>query len=87
MLADLPDRHPDSRGETMITRDQVRQLLSRLNDRERDVLLAHYGISPDGAALEPATYEQVAHRLGLSRQRVRQIEQTALTKLRHAAAV
>jgi RNA polymerase sigma factor (sigma-70 family) len=84
MLADLPDLHPDRRGETMITRDHVRQLLSRLNDRERAVLSAHYGISTDGSAIEPATYEQVGHRLGLSKQRVRQIEQTALNKLRCA---
>ena len=67
MLAEIPDMHPDSSTESMITRDQVRQLLSRLNDRERDVVLAHYGISTDGnSRLEPATYEQVGERLGLS---------------------
>src|SRR5581483_9831581 len=60
MLSELPDLHPDRSGDAMITRDHVRQLLSRLNDRERDVLLAHYGISNDGSrSLEPATYEQV----------------------------
>jgi RNA polymerase sigma factor (sigma-70 family) len=86
MLAELPDVHPDRTRDAMITRDQVKQLLSRLNQRERDVLMAHYGVSPDGAdAREPATYEQVGERLGLSKQRVRQIEQTALAKLRHAA--
>ena len=67
----------------MIVRDQVRQLLSRLSDREREVVLSHYGISPDGSAgSEPATFEQVGQRFGLSKQRVRQIERTALAKLR-----
>ena len=83
MLAEIPDLHPDRSGDAMITRDQVHQLLTNLNDRERDVLLAHYGICPDGSSrLEPATYEQVGERFGLSKQRVRQIEQTALAKLR-----
>jgi RNA polymerase sigma factor (sigma-70 family) len=86
MLAELPDLHPDTSGDAMITRDHVRQLLSRLNDRERDVLLAHYGIATDGASrLSPATYEEVGQRLGLSKHRVRQIEQTALAKLRASA--
>jgi RNA polymerase primary sigma factor len=85
MLADVPDINPNTAAEAMVTRDHVRQLLSRLNDRERSVLLAHYGISHDeNATSEPATYEQVGQRLGLSKQRVRQIEQTALAKLRSA---
>jgi RNA polymerase primary sigma factor len=59
-------------------RDQIRQLLSRLERRERDVIDAHYGLS----AGRPATYEQVGSRLGLSKQRIRQIEQSALEKMR-----
>jgi RNA polymerase primary sigma factor len=54
-----------------------------LNNRERDVLQAHYGIAAEGSTeSEPATYEQVGERLGLSKQRVRQIEQAAIAKLR-----
>ena len=47
------------------------------------MLLAHYGLGGDAAA---ATYEQVGQRLGLSKQRVRQIEQSALAKLRAVLA-
>jgi RNA polymerase sigma factor (sigma-70 family) len=61
-------------------REHVQHLLARLDDRERRVLLAHYGLGSETAV--PATYEQVAEQLGLSKQRVRQIEQTALAKLR-----
>jgi RNA polymerase sigma factor (sigma-70 family) len=82
-LADVPDLHTGQATDRMVTRDQVAQLLSRLNNRERDVLQAHYGIAAEGSTeSEPATYEQVGERLGLSKQRVRQIEQAAIAKLR-----
>jgi RNA polymerase primary sigma factor len=61
-----------------INHDHVQHLLGRLDDRERQVLAAHYGLGADVSF----TYEQVGAQLGLSKQRVRQIEQTALAKLR-----
>jgi RNA polymerase sigma factor (sigma-70 family) len=86
VLAELPDLNFTSDSDRLVSRDQVRHLLSRLSDRERSVLEAHYGISSEGSGVgrieQPATYEQVGERLGLSKQRVRQIEQTALAKLR-----
>jgi RNA polymerase sigma factor (sigma-70 family) len=69
--------------DRLIHRDEVRQLLARLDDREREVLLAHYGLEGDAT---PETYEEVGQRLGLTKQRVRQIEQGALAKLRQALA-
>jgi RNA polymerase primary sigma factor len=63
-------------------RDQVRQLLSRLEDREQAILRAHFGLSG-----KPITYEQVGRELGLSIGRVRQIERDALAKLRAGADV
>jgi RNA polymerase nonessential primary-like sigma factor len=47
------------------------------------VLCGHYGL--DDRA--PATYDQLAERLGLTRQRIRQIEQSALAKLRVGAGM
>ena len=41
-------------------REQVQHLLGRLDDRERRVIHAHFGL---GSA-SPATYEQVAEQLG-----------------------
>jgi RNA polymerase nonessential primary-like sigma factor len=52
--------------------------LSTLNARERDVLAGRYGL----ANREPETLESVASRLGLTRERVRQIQQESLLKLK-----
>ena len=83
VLAGVADTRFAASGDRMLAREEVGQLLSRLDDRERSVLLAHYGL--DGRT-EPATYEQVGRLLGMTKQRVRQIEQSALAKLRSAAA-
>ncbi len=76
--ARIPDLRPIHATDRFIDREEVGQMLTRLDNRERDVLLAHYGLDES----EPATYEQVGRRLGISKERVRQIEQTALAKLR-----
>ena len=71
---------PQLAVDRRIDRDHVEQLLSRLDERERRVLLVHYGLENERSI--PATYEQISQRLGLSQQRIRRIEQTALDKLR-----
>ena len=83
-LACVADTRFAASGDRMLAREEVGQLLSRLDDRERAVLLAHYGLE---GRTEPATYEQVGRLLGMTKQRVRQIEQSALAKLRSAAGV
>jgi len=56
--------------------------LSELNQREREVLAGRYGLH----GREPETLEVLAERLGLTRERVRQIQQEALLKLRRRMA-
>jgi RNA polymerase sigma factor (sigma-70 family) len=77
-LAALADSGTERDLGNLLDREQVRQMLSRLEPRERDVLSAHYGL----AEAPPATYEQLGGRMGLSKQRIRQIEKAALAKLR-----
>jgi RNA polymerase sigma factor (sigma-70 family) len=60
--------------------DQLPSLLTVLTERERMIVRARYGL--DGDEL---TLRQLADRLGVSAERVRQIEQGALVKLRDAA--
>jgi RNA polymerase sigma factor (sigma-70 family) len=81
-LAAIPDPQFHVAGQRLADREQVSHLLGCLSDRERRVLLAHYGL---GSARIPATYDEVGQSLGISRQRVRQIERAALAKLRLAA--
>ena len=52
--------------------------LSELNDREREVLAGRYGLHDR----EPETLDVLSQRLGLTRERVRQIQNEALRKLR-----
>ncbi len=82
ILATMPDLRADQTLDHRLDRDHVQHLLNRLDDRERDVLRAHYGLGSD----QSSTYEQVGAALGLSKQRVRQIEQNALAKLRSPIA-
>jgi RNA polymerase primary sigma factor len=62
-----------------LLRDQIRSALLFLNERERQVLELRFGLL-DG---RDHTLEEVGQRLGVTRERVRQIEAKALRKLRH----
>ncbi len=54
-------------------------LLSSLDEREREVLRLRYGLDRG----EPRTLEEVGERFELTRERIRQIEVRAMSKLRH----
>ncbi|MGH7400215.1 MAG: sigma-70 family RNA polymerase sigma factor, partial [Candidatus Rokuibacteriota bacterium] len=57
-------------------------VLQDLPDRERTVVTLRFGLGPE----EPMTLERIGNRLGLTRERVRQIESAALQQLRRLLA-
>ncbi|MGI8753329.1 MAG: sigma-70 family RNA polymerase sigma factor [Acidimicrobiales bacterium] len=68
-------------AEAMMGRE-VEKLLAPLDEREREILRLRYGLDRG----EPRTLEEVGTVLGLTRERIRQIERTALSKLRHPSS-
>jgi len=60
-------------------KDQIREVLRTLRDRERRVIEMRFGLT-DGRS---RTLEEIGRELGVTRERVRQIEAKALQKLRH----
>ncbi len=70
---------PVEKADRQLLKEQVQEVLSILNDREREVLEMRFGLK-DG---QDHTLEEVGRYFGVTRERVRQIEAKALRKLRH----
>lgn len=68
-----PD-HPLRQRDRQIT---LQAMMGELTERERDILSRRYGLGVS----EPETLQTLSDQLGISRERVRQIEKTALKKL------
>ena len=68
-------------------RDEVRSLLVRLDPRERRVVSAQFGLGDEADGDDGASaLDRLSESLGVTRQRVRQIEQNALDKLRRVVS-
>lgn len=78
----LPDEsvlEPGDAASKELLREQIRDVLGFLTDREREVLEMRFGLN-DG---KDHTLEEVGRNFGVTRERIRQIEAKALRKLRH----
>lgn len=83
LVADMNTPTPD---EAVLEGDNIRHLLDLLDnidEREATILRLRYGL--DGE--DPMTLKQIGERIGLTRERVRQIEHEALSKLRDSMLV
>jgi RNA polymerase primary sigma factor len=77
LFADQHSTDPLEEAGESLRRSMVRNALSNLDERERMVLERRFGF--DGE--EPRSLEQIGKELGLTRERVRQLEAHALTRL------
>jgi RNA polymerase nonessential primary-like sigma factor len=82
MLPDEGDVSPDTQAEQHEMTVLVRDWLQKLPDKQRVVVMRRFGLDND----DPATLETLAEEMGVTRERVRQIQQEALVKLKRAMA-
>ncbi|MCE2531414.1 MAG: sigma-70 family RNA polymerase sigma factor [Acidimicrobiia bacterium] len=81
----VEDRSAESPFEvaaTALLPEEIRRLLSPLDEREREILTLRYGLDRG----EPRTLEEVGEHFNLTRERIRQIEARAMSKLRHPSS-
>ena len=70
---------PELSVQNKLQEKDVTKLIKTLNNREQEIIKRRYGIDNN----EPKTLEQIGNALGFSKERIRQIENNALQKLRN----
>jgi RNA polymerase primary sigma factor len=78
LFADRTEEDTVDQVDLKVTRERVREALAMLPERERLVLELRFGFDESG---EGMSLEQIGRRLGLTRERVRQLETAALRAL------
>ena len=81
----VPDRGavtPFEAASVALLPAEIGRLLSPLDEREREILKLRFGLDRG----EPRTLEEVGEHFALTRERIRQIEARAMSKLRHPSA-
>lgn len=82
VVEDRSAESPFDVAATSLLPEEIDRLLSPLDDRERNILRLRFGLDRG----EPRTLEEVGERFGLTRERIRQIEARAMSKLRHPSS-
>ena len=82
-IADQSAISPESNAERVMLKEKIQGFLAKLKERERRVLELRFGINDD----HPRTLEEVGKELKVTRERIRQIEDKALKKLRYKAVI
>jgi RNA polymerase primary sigma factor len=82
----LEDKSLDKKDSFYDVDDRVKEelnsVLSLLNERERDIIESYYGINKN---YESMTLEAIGEKFGITKERVRQIKEKAIRKVRHNA--
>ena len=82
MVEDRTAESPFESAAISLLPDEIGRLLSPLDEREREILRLRFGLDRG----EPRTLEEVGEHFNLTRERIRQIEARAMSKLRHPSA-
>ena len=82
LIEDMKTDRPDKQTADSLRKHELAAALDRLNPRMRHVLALRFGLGEDG---DPKTLEEVGEGLGITRERVRQLESRALRELRVVA--
>ena len=80
LLADHKTPSPEDAAFSNADAEVIQRLLSTIDDREATILKLRYGLDKQ----EPLTLKAIGAKVGLTRERVRQLERDALKKLREA---
>ena len=78
LLPGAMEENPDARAESQEVTVLIRDWLKSLSDKQRLVIMRRFGLDND----DPSTLEQLATEMGITRERVRQVQQEALIKLK-----
>lgn len=82
IIEDMHERGPTEITDQQLLREEIRKVLNQLTLRERQVIELRFGLIDD----HDHTLEEVGKKLKVTRERVRQIEERAIRKLRHPQA-
>lgn len=81
VLYNEEDKNPDDHLITDSLKKEVQRALSTLTQRESDVITFYFGLNGKNAL----TLEEIGERFSLTRERVRQIKEKAIRRLRHTS--
>jgi RNA polymerase primary sigma factor len=79
LVADEKCLNPELESINGAARKAINELLLTLEPREKEVIELRYGLNN----FHPKTLEEISKKFNLTKERIRQIEQKALTKLRN----
>jgi len=82
VVQDRSAESPFEAAATSLLPDEINRLLAPLDEREREILKLRFGLDRG----EPRTLEEVGEHFSLTRERIRQIEARAMSKLRHPSS-
>ncbi len=82
IVEDTSVEAPDIAASKALMPKETEKMLSTLTEREQEILVMRFGISTG----QPKTLEEVGEAMALTRERVRQIEARAMSKLRHPSS-